>query len=149
MSNFHTLRLIKENKEGARTRTHTHTHTYRSRTSEGLCFASRKVYEVLYFLKSQNHLLMSYKSFFHDSKAAGTWICPFTISTEAITLCFIRPHGEHTDYFTFKKIHVNEQTGHRSVCVPTRIINNRLNIILCQKSLAAVDIKGSPMTPLI
>lgn len=64
-------------------------------------------------------------------------------------LCFIRLHGEHPDYFTFKKTHVNEHTVHRLVCVPTRIINNLLNILLYQKSLAAIDIKGLPATDLI
>ena len=61
-------------------------------------------------------------------------------------LCFILPYREHTDYFTFKKTHVNEQTGHRLVCVPTRITNNLLNIPFYQKSLAAIDTKGSPTT---
>jgi hypothetical protein len=58
-------------------------------------------------------------------------------------------HGKHTDYFAFKKTHRNEHTGYRLVYEPTWIINNLLDILLYEKSHAAIYIKRPPMTDLI
>ena len=110
MSTFRTLQLINENKNTrARASTHTHTHTHTQKLYIwGIAFRFPESLRGFCLLKSQNHVLISNKSFFHDCKSAGTWIWPFTISAGAITLCFIRPHGEHRDCFIFKKTHVNE-----------------------------------------